>query len=849
MVKYTLESDVDDYVKKSLTSLGLKKLFDFNEKSSMSPYLKESLRGAAKTDKKSNFGIPDFSIEKYRVPVVIECKLGNNKHISSNKSGIKLDEASVAKYAVNGAVHYAQHMIASKKFSEVIAIGITGDSEEDITISVYYVFSQAIPPKFLVSYQNLNFLQNEKSFEAFYKDATITEEEKHVILIQSRDEILRQAKKLNKLMNNFNIGIEQRVVYVSGMLLSMQDVVNKSGEIVDVGLTVNDLLGINTDQKRDSVIIINHIQEYLDVKDIDLDKKRIMIEQFKNVISLDNARDEKKAIDKLVGTILFEEASITKQIFAFLYKNVYLSIDMTQGALDIMAEMYSTFLKYALSDGASLGKVLTPPYITNLMARVLDVNMKSRVMDLATGSAAFLVAAMDLMISDANSKLGKNTTIAEKAIDDIKKKQLLGIEVDAKMYTLAASNMILRGDGSSNIRKADSFNTPSELFSSFSSNVLLLNPPFSYEDFGLPFFEFGLDNMEENGLAAVIIQDSAGSGKAVNTTKRILAKHTMLASIKMPTDLFVPNAIVQTSIYVFRAKRPHNFKYDIVKFIDFRNDGYKRTERCIKDVDHPIERYQDIYLLYKLGFNASKDPSFHGELWNLKQIYCEDTISEDGNDWNFDKHIDYDTTAEPVDFFNGVKSHLSWDFSNYILGLPMMGNLKFATPYKFEKIKAKDIFNISSATPSFDKGDLTPVTDKCFDYITRTTVNRGICQYTGFIESEGIMPAHSFSLGLMSMVFFYRKNPWYAGQFIKIVTCKDSNVSEFAMVYLESLLNKLTPKLLSVLVRDVEDVFNECELILPITKAGKVDYTWMDNYVSNIRKSLINNLANSSIYS
>lgn len=161
-------------------------------------------------------------------------------------------------------------------------------------------------------------------------------------------------------------------------------------------------------------------------------KKQIMIEQFKNSISLDSARDSMHKVDKIVGDLLPKEASITKQIFSFLYKYVYLEIDLTQGALDIMAEMYSTFLKYALSDGASLGKVLTPPYITNMMARILDINKDSRVMDLATGSAAFLVAAMDLMVTNANEVLGKNTTIAEEAIKNIKKNQLLGIEVDAK---------------------------------------------------------------------------------------------------------------------------------------------------------------------------------------------------------------------------------------------------------------------------------------------------------------------------------------------------------------------------------------------------------------------------------
>lgn len=421
ILKYALESDVDDYVKNSLNSLGLVKLNDYNEKSNMSDYMKESLRGSAKTKSKTNFGIPDFTIEKYNVPVVIEDKLNNNKHENSTNMGIKMDDISIKNYAVNGAVYYAKNMIASKKYNEVIAIGISGESEEEIQISVFYVFSATIQPKRMTKYTNLNFLQNKKSFESFLKDAKITEEERHNIIIRTRADILRQAKKLNKLMNNCNIGTEQRVVYVSGMLLSMQDVVAEDGTIIDTGLTMDNLQGIQTSTKRDSILVINHLQEYLDQKDIKLEKKQIMIEQFKNSISLDPARDKLYKVDKIVSDLLPKKASITKQIFSFLYTYVYLEIDLTQGALDIMAEMYSTFLKYALSDGASLGKVLTPPYITNMMARILDINKDSRVMDLATGSAAFLVAAMDLMITSANDSFGKNTSIANEAIKNIKK--------------------------------------------------------------------------------------------------------------------------------------------------------------------------------------------------------------------------------------------------------------------------------------------------------------------------------------------------------------------------------------------------------------------------------------------
>lgn len=843
-LKYTLESDVDDFVKASLNSLGLIKLKDYNEKSCMSEYMKESLRGSAKTQSKTNFGIPDFTIEKYSIPIVIEDKLSNNKHEASSTNGIKMDENSIKNYAVNGAIYYAKNMIASKKYNEVIAIGISGESEEEIKISVFYVFSATIQPKRMVKYSSLNFIQNKNSFEAFLQDAKITEEERHKIIIRTRADILRQAKKLNKLMNNCNIGTEQRVVYVSGMLLSMQDVVAADGTIIDVGLTMDDLQCIQTPQKRDSVLIINHLQEYLDQKDIVPEKKQIMIEQFKNSISLDPARDSLHKVDKIIGDLLPPKASITKQIFSFLYTYVFLEIDLTQGALDIMAEMYSTFLKYALSDGASLGKVLTPPYITNMMARILDINKDSRVMDLATGSAAFLVAAMDLMVTNANDTYGKNTTIAYNAIKKIKKEQLLGVEVDAKMYTLAASNMILRGDGSSNIRKADTFTTPKEIFEKFKANKLLLNPPFSYEEYGLPFFEFGLDHMEKDGLGAVIIQDSAGSGKSIHTAKRILSKHTMIASIKMPQDLFIPNAIVQTSIYIFKAGTPHNFEYDLVKFIDFRNDGYKRTERCIKEIDNPTERYSDIYLIYKLGKKAVRNKDFHSELWDLDYIYAEDTITPDGNDWNADRHIEISTIPKEKEYVDSLKQAFSWELGQKLCNESLDIRSKIRNPFMFQKVKVSKIFTIEGATPSYDKGDLEPILDEneSYDYITRTSENQGICDVTGFISESGLHPAGSFSLGLMQMIFFYRRRNWYAGQFVKKVECVE-NISEDAKLYLQTVLNGLTPKLLSYLVRDVERVFLNSDLVLPVTKEGEVDYEWMELYVQTGKNLLQETIA------
>lgn len=659
-MKFTIEDHINDWVKKKFEQLNLSNQKDFFTESAIPDFLKEALRGRAKTQNKTNFGKPDFSITKYKIPIVIENKLGLQKLCAWTNDTIKFDDKSIANYAVNGALHYATGMIASGNYSEVIAIGIAWNSTEDIDMKVYYVYgSWEHSYKLLDTITTLDFLENNATFDEFYNNALLTEQEKHEILIRSQTELQKYAKSLNKLMHNLNITAPQRVLYVSGMLLSMQHVIDQQWEKIQDWLTPEDLKGIQSDTKRDWVQIVNQIKEFLNARDIPADKQKLMISSFSE-ISKDAQRDELITLDKEVSKLINGDASTNKQIFTFIYNNIYLSIDAMAGHLDIMGEMYSEFLKYALWDGKEIGIVLTPPYITKMMASILNINKDSKVMDLATGSAGFLISAMEMMIEDVENTYGKLTSASKEKIHHIKTQQLLWVELNAEMYTLAATNMILRWDGSSNIQKWNTFSTPESLYTSFQANRLLLNPPFSYPENGMPFIAFGLDRMQKSGLAAIIIQDSAGSGKAITTNKAILKKHTLIASIKMPTDLFQPMAGVQTSIYIFEAHRPHDFD-KTVKFIDFRNDGYKRTSRALQEIDNPSQRYSDIVKIYKAGKLAKIQAH-----WSLDDIYIEDFITESWADWNFDQHKVIDTKPTLEDFKKTVADYLVWEVSNLL---------------------------------------------------------------------------------------------------------------------------------------------------------------------------------------
>jgi type I restriction enzyme M protein len=666
MGDWKLEDNVNDWVKLEFARI---KQTKYTVESAMSDYLKNAIQQGVRLKRheleeagekeKGKSWKPDFELETFDIPVLIEDKLGLKKLLGSSSNKVKHDIKSVKNFAVNGALHYAQCAIMSKKYDEVIAIGIAGDNAKNVNIKVYYVYGSTDETYKLVNnYTTLDFLESKKSFTEFYKSATLTEDEKHKILIDSQAKLQEYAKKLNKLMHNHAITAPQRVLYVSGMLLAMQDIAD-----IKNGLIPNDLKGINLDNQRDGDTIVTQIENYLKLKKIPPDKINLMMASFKE-INKDTDRDKKIKLDTIVGTLLPDLASVNKQIFTYIYENIFLSIDSMSGHIDIMGEMYSEFLKYALGDGKEIGIVLTPPYVTKMMTQILEVDENSKVMDLATGSAGFLISSMEQMIDYTEQKYGKKTSKAVEKTKQIKKDQLLGVELNAEMFTLASTNMILRGDGSSNIRKGSSFNEPFELYKSFNADKLLLNPPFSFEENGMPFIRFGLENMQIGGKAAIIIQDSAGIGKGVRSCKSILSQNQLLASIKMPVDLFQPMAGVQTSIYIVEHTcKEHDYTKQ-VKFIDFRNDGYKRTKRGINEIDNPVQRYNDIIEIYKNGVTASVSP----DLWDLKQQVVMDVITDKGNDWNYDQHQKIDTKPTLEDFKKTVGDYLTWEVSNVLKG-------------------------------------------------------------------------------------------------------------------------------------------------------------------------------------
>ena len=418
-------------------------------------------------------------------------------------------------------------------------------------------------------------------------------------------------------------------------------------------LEKSELKSSTEEGNRDGDIILRKIKAFLNEKNLPQEKRELIIRTLQNTLTTDNINKVENGESQLkrVFTKIVDDLGI--------YYKIGLTTDFTG---KLFNEMYSWlgFSQDKLND-----VVLTPSYVATLLVKLARVNQNSYVWDFATGSAGLLVAAMNEMLIDTKANIKSPDELAHKSAE-IKANQLLGLEILSSVYMLAILNMILMGDGSSNILNKDSlkdfngnygFGKANE---KFPADAFVLNPPYSAPGNGMIFVEKALSMMNK-GYAAIIIQNSAGSGKAVEYNKKILKRNTLLASIKMPIDLFVGKSSVQTNVYVFRVGEAHQ-KDDVVKFIDFSNDGYTRTNRKkasnnLKDTDRAKERYQEIVDLVRFGKGKLN-------IFTEKEYYEGHIDPENGADWNQSAPIDTKPTLE--DFKKTVSDYLAWEVSNLL---------------------------------------------------------------------------------------------------------------------------------------------------------------------------------------
>jgi len=550
------ERITEDLVRNHFKNDPLFKSIKLEEQKSYNKRIIDLLQSASKSG--TGGGKPEFIISfptgNIDYLIVVECKASAINHRSENKDKPK-------DFAVDGVLHYSKAL--SQEF-DIIAIAVSGETEQELLVS-HFIWKKGeseateMPAdKKLLSINNYLKLFNNEQFADNLKNV----------------DIIQKAIYLNIQYQNYSITEMIRCTMVSAILLSLMD---KPFRISYKTYSTAESLG-----KAMLSSIENVLAKY------EIRNKAEMIGEYSKIL---NEPIFMQSLIKSSDKNDYEQSvMVAKEMIEYLHRNVYPLVDMEQSGFDVLGKFYTEFIRYAGKEKGQ-GLVLTPAHITDLFCDLAEVNLDDVIYDPCCGTGGFLISGMKRMLTLAGNDADKQ--------QDIRDHQLIGVELRPSMFTYACSNMMMRGDGKSNIYCGDCYQKAEEI-QVHKPTVAFLNPPYDVGNEGqMMFVEHALNMVaKQNGRVVAIVQMSCCTGdekKLIEIRKRILEKHHLKAVLSMPDELFYPVGVV-TSIMVFETNKINKgretwfayFKDD--KFEKRKNQGridarglYKETKDILLD--------------------------------------------------------------------------------------------------------------------------------------------------------------------------------------------------------------------------------------------------------------------------
>lgn len=613
------KSGIDQYMRRLIEGINV----TYEEQASSHNEINKALKTASK-HKEGNVGKPEFLFFSKDFLIVVEDKASLQKSVLYDENGdIDLSRPTIAEYALNGAVHYAKHIVENTlTVKKAFAIGASGNSHSN-EIKIAYIDESTI--KELPDLKNLDNLK-ENEIDEFYRVAVLGELPKEERELR---EINKIAADMHEDLRNFgSLEGEKKATVVSAILLALEE------ETFDI----DDLKSLDRIGATDGDEIFNAVKIYLTNSGIiPFAKRGELLDQFnfiRNDITLNNKKDTLNMSPLKYFTIKLKNDLHTK------IKNT----DM-----DILGNFYGEFVKYGGNDGNSLGIVLTPRHITNLMTELIDINKNDYVLDPACGTGAFLIAAMNKMIEQCTS---------EEEVQSVKQDQLYGIELQQKLFTVATTNMILRGDGKSNLRRDDMFHIDKEEIKSKGITKILINPPYSqaktvnlHHLAEISFIKESLDMLTQGGKLCAIVPQSTMVGKTKKDKekkKEILKNHSLETVLTLNKDTFY-GVGTNPCIAIFTAGIPHP-ENKRVNFVDFSDDGYV-VRKHVGLVGDGTEKSKKDFLFDVLNDNVDADTNF----------IVKSTVTWE-DEWLHSFYYFNETPPTAEDFMQAMADYMTFEF-------------------------------------------------------------------------------------------------------------------------------------------------------------------------------------------
>lgn len=546
------EKKTDIFISKLLESAKIK----YTPNGSDIKEIQEALKTSSKKGTGKS-GFPEFVAISKDFILVIENKSELEKQVlyeDDEEQIISNDAKSIINYAENGALHYANQILTKTNFKKIFAFGCSGNEKHHIIRPIYVDKSGY---KLLEKVENFENFTTENIIK-YYKEQVLNETPQETLELE---DILKKSSELHEALRNYGqLGDSEKPLVVSALLLALSE----------ESFSINSLTGdsLKTDGQKIYDALSTHMER---VKVQPIVKKDKVLNQFTLIKdrTLLNQKNERLKVEVSQNNYL--EKTPLKYFAEYIEKNILKSVKANT-AEDVLGRFYGEFIRYSGGDGQTLGVVLTPKHITELFSEIIDLKPSDKLFDPCCGTGGFLIAGMHKMLSEAKT--------SEK--EKIRKEHIHGIEIREDMFAISTTNMILRGDGKSNLINEDFLKQNAEDLRKNEYTVGFINPPYSQakgKDTAhlseINFIKHLLDSLASGGRCVAIVPQSTMVGKTKEDKaikKQILEKHTLEGVITLNKNTFY-GVGTNPCIAIFTAHKPHsNKKY--CKFVNYEDDGF-----------------------------------------------------------------------------------------------------------------------------------------------------------------------------------------------------------------------------------------------------------------------------------
>lgn len=748
-------------------------------------------------------GYPEFIVSNTLDPdfiIVVECKASIKDHISNDY----LNNPDPVKYAVDGVLHYAKFL--SKEYT-VLALAVSGTKSDSLKISNYLIPCGSDSVKELTNEAG-HIVNSILSFDDYYRLSAFDPEVER----KRHKDLIAFARDLHEFIwTRAKISEEDKPLLVSGTLIALM---NKAFS--------KSFYNYSSDEMPDEWL--RAIKKELDSADIPQAKKDTMLQPYATVASQPNlGKPDSKLIKQYPQGVLFEVIrKINENVWPFI--SVYHNFD-------VVGHFYGEFLKYTGGDKKALGIVLTPRHITELFCEIANVTKNDIVVDICAGTGGFLISAMQAMLKTANT---------EEERLDIKRNRLIGVENNPKMFALAASNMILRGDGKANLHQGSCFDDAiTKSVKDMVPNIGLINPPYAQsksdaELHELYFVKHMLDQLKKGGIGVAIVplSNAIGSSQAKHD---ILLSHTLKAVMSMPEELFYPVGVV-TCIIVFEAHKPHKETDKKTWFGYWKNDGYEKTKHMGRIDLNSL--WEDIKINW---IEAYKNNEVHPGLCITEYVDAE-------SEWVAEAYLETDYSHLTRKAFKEiVLNHIAFSIKsgNLLSAFDTMDNLKSLKKsttendgqnlhsIEWKKFSLSELFNIY-------KGERLTKSNQIQGNIPLVTAGEDNNGITAKIDFESFKNSKKFFKNTITvdMFFnaFYHDYTYFSDDNIHTLVFKEkyqSKLNKYIYLFIVTVLNANQFKYSYGRQVRLNRLANE-NIKLPINSEGQPHWSLMEEYIKNI---------------